>query len=169
MEAEVHTTTTSTSTRTGMLLEIRHHIARRSSRSTSIRLSLERAVGESARRLVAGADVHVAFQEARISLADSPTILRDSSSAPKFSPRHSHLILLYRWIDAKRRCRLRSKPYLTPIQLTIMINGRLCLAAAIITPGMFLSHPGIEMLASWCCAMVTVSILSAIRSRDWRE
>ena len=34
---------------------------------------------------------------------------------------------------------------------------------------MFLSQPGIEMFASYHCAHITVSIESAIRSRDWSE
>ena len=34
---------------------------------------------------------------------------------------------------------------------------------------MFLSQPGIEMLASYHWALMTVSMESAIRSRDWRE
>jgi hypothetical protein len=42
------------------------------------------------------------------------------------------------------------KPFLIDPPYTIR-NGRLCRAAAMITPGIFLSHPGIEMLASWCC------------------
>lgn len=37
------------------------------------------------------------------------------------------------------------------------------------TPGMFLSHPGMEMLASCRWAQVTVSMESAMISRDWRE
>ena len=40
---------------------------------------------------------------------------------------------------------------------------------AIITPGMFLSQPGMEMFASYHWARVTVSIESAIRSRDCSE
>jgi hypothetical protein len=37
---------------------------------------------------------------------------------------------------------------------------------AMTQPGMFLSHPGSEMLASYHWAAITVSIESAIRSRD---
>lgn len=33
------------------------------------------------------------------------------------------------------------------------------------TPGMFLSQPGMEMLASWCWAQVTISMESAMISR----
>ena len=40
---------------------------------------------------------------------------------------------------------------------------------AIITPGMFLSQPGMQMLASYHWAAITVSTVSAIRSRDCRE
>ena len=40
---------------------------------------------------------------------------------------------------------------------------------AIRQPGMFLSQPGIEMLASYHWAPITVSIESAIRSRDCSE
>src|SRR3990172_399930 len=36
-------------------------------------------------------------------------------------------------------------------------------------PGMFLSHPGKEMLASYHWLAIRVSIESAMRSRDWRE
>ena len=39
---------------------------------------------------------------------------------------------------------------------------------AIITPGMFLSQPGIEILASYHCPPITVSILSAFKSLDYR-
>ncbi len=40
---------------------------------------------------------------------------------------------------------------------------------AITHPGMFLSHPGMEMLASYHCAAMTVSIESAMSSRDCSE
>src|SRR5262245_26525683 len=50
-----------------------------------------------------------------------------------------------------------------------MSDGRLKRAMAMMQPGMFLSHPGMEMLASYHCAQVTVSIESAIRSRDCSE
>jgi hypothetical protein len=46
-----------------------------------------------------------------------------------------------------------------------MSDGRLCRAKAMMTPGMFLSHPGMAMQASWCWAHVTVSMLSAMTSR----
>ena len=36
-------------------------------------------------------------------------------------------------------------------------------------PGMFLSHPGSAMLASYHCADMSVSMESAMMSRDWRE
>ena len=36
-------------------------------------------------------------------------------------------------------------------------------------PGMFLSQPGIEMLASYHWALMTVSMESAMRSLDWSE
>ncbi len=51
----------------------------------------------------------------------------------------------------------------------IMIEGLLCRAMAMTHPGMFLSQPGRAMQASWCCAHVTVSMLSAMISLDWRE
>ncbi len=50
-----------------------------------------------------------------------------------------------------------------------MIDGRFTRPIAITQPGMFLSQPGIEMFASYHCAHITVSIESAIRSRDWSE
>ena len=40
---------------------------------------------------------------------------------------------------------------------------------AITQPGMFLSQPGIEIFASYHCADITVSMESAIRSRDCNE
>jgi hypothetical protein len=46
---------------------------------------------------------------------------------------------------------------------TIM-EGRLMRAIAIKHPGMFLSQPGSEMLASYHCALITVSMLSAMIS-----
>lgn len=49
-----------------------------------------------------------------------------------------------------------------------MMEGRLNLAMAITTPGMFLSHPGREMLASYHWPHITVSMLSAMMSRDGR-
>mmetsp|Transcript_22983 Transcript_22983/g.45235 ORF Transcript_22983/g.45235 Transcript_22983/m.45235 type:complete len:249 (-) Transcript_22983:422-1168(-) len=42
-------------------------------------------------------------------------------------------------------------------------------AMAMIVPGIFLSHPGMDTFASYHCADITVSIESAIRSRDWSE
>ena len=48
-------------------------------------------------------------------------------------------------------------------------EGRFRRAAAMIVPGMFLSQPGRDTLASYHCAPMTVSMESAIRSRDWRE
>ncbi len=36
-------------------------------------------------------------------------------------------------------------------------------------PGMFLSQPGMEMLASYHWALITVSMESAMMSRDCRE
>ncbi len=50
-----------------------------------------------------------------------------------------------------------------------MIPGRFSLPIAIITPGMFLSHPGNAMRPSYQCAHTVVSMESAMRSRDWRE
>src|SRR3569623_1046330 len=50
-----------------------------------------------------------------------------------------------------------------------MIDGRLSRPIAITVPGMFLSHPGIAISASYHWAPMIVSIESAIRSRDWRE
>jgi hypothetical protein len=50
-----------------------------------------------------------------------------------------------------------------------MSEGRFTRPMAIRQPGMFLSQPGIEMLASYHCAPITVSIESAMRSRDWSE
>ena len=40
---------------------------------------------------------------------------------------------------------------------------------AIRQPGMFLSQPGMVISPSYHCAPMTVSIESAIRSRDWSE
>lgn len=45
----------------------------------------------------------------------------------------------------------------------------MCRAMAMTHPGMFLSQPGRAMQASWCCAHVTVSMLSAMISLVWRE
>ena len=50
-----------------------------------------------------------------------------------------------------------------------MIEGRLSRNIAITDPGMFLSQPGIVMTASYHCAPTTVSIESAMRSRDGSE
>src|SRR5687768_4330077 len=50
-----------------------------------------------------------------------------------------------------------------------MMDGRFRRPIAIRQPGMFLSQPGREMLASYHCADITVSIESAIKSRDCRE
>src|SRR5215813_4241389 len=50
-----------------------------------------------------------------------------------------------------------------------MIDGRFNRAIAITQPGMFLSQPGSAIRASYHCAPMTVSIESAIRSRDWSE
>src|SRR5271170_2586493 len=49
-----------------------------------------------------------------------------------------------------------------------MMLGLFTLAIAIMTPGMFLSHPGKLMFASYHCPCMTVSIESAIRSLDCR-
>ena len=40
---------------------------------------------------------------------------------------------------------------------------------AMTAPGMFLSQPGSVTTPSYHWAATTVSMLSAIRSRDWRE
>ena len=50
-----------------------------------------------------------------------------------------------------------------------MMAGRFRRSIAIIEPGMFLSHPGIVMTASYHCAPTTVSIESAMRSREGSE
>ena len=50
-----------------------------------------------------------------------------------------------------------------------MIDGRLIRPIAIRHPGMFLSHPGMVTRPSYHCPRVTVSIESAMRSRDWSE
>src|ERR1700761_4670613 len=50
-----------------------------------------------------------------------------------------------------------------------MSDGRFRRPIAIRQPGMFLSQPGIEMLASYHWADITVSMLSAIMSRDCSE
>ena len=50
-----------------------------------------------------------------------------------------------------------------------MMEGRFSRAIAITQPGMFLSQPGKEMLASYHWADITVSIESAMISRDWSE
>lgn len=49
------------------------------------------------------------------------------------------------------------------------MEGRLTLPIAMRHPGMFLSQPGMAMLASYHCPPMTVSIESAMMSRDWRE
>lgn len=53
--------------------------------------------------------------------------------------------------------------------LFTMIAGLLTLPMAMRQPGMFLSQPGIAILPSYHCPPMTVSIESAIKSRDWRE
>ena len=50
-----------------------------------------------------------------------------------------------------------------------MIDGRFNRNIPITDPGMFLSQPGTVMTASYHCAPTTVSIESAIRSRDGSE
>ena len=50
-----------------------------------------------------------------------------------------------------------------------MIDGRLIRPIAIRHPGMFLSHPGMVTRPSYHWPRVTVSMESAMRSRDWSE
>src|SRR5437868_2447787 len=50
-----------------------------------------------------------------------------------------------------------------------MSEGRLRRPIAMMQPGMFLSQPGIAIQASYHWPPITVSIESAIRSRDWSE
>jgi hypothetical protein len=50
-----------------------------------------------------------------------------------------------------------------------MMAGRLRRPIAMMHPGMFLSQPGSDTLASYHCPPMTVSMESAMRSRDWRE
>jgi len=50
-----------------------------------------------------------------------------------------------------------------------MMLGRLSRPIAMMQPGMFLSQPGRAMQASYHWAPMTVSIESAIRSRDCNE
>eukprot|EP00287_Rhodomonas_sp_CCMP768_P028778 CAMPEP_0202838398 /NCGR_PEP_ID=MMETSP1389-20130828/49232_1 /ASSEMBLY_ACC=CAM_ASM_000865 /TAXON_ID=302021 /ORGANISM="Rhodomonas sp., Strain CCMP768" /LENGTH=78 /DNA_ID=CAMNT_0049514671 /DNA_START=28 /DNA_END=261 /DNA_ORIENTATION=- len=50
-----------------------------------------------------------------------------------------------------------------------MMEGRFTRAMAITVPGMFLSQPGSAMLPSYHWPPITVSIESAIRSRDCSE
>ena len=50
-----------------------------------------------------------------------------------------------------------------------MIAGRLSRSIAMTEPGMFLSQPGTVITASYHCALTTVSIESAIRSREGSE
>ena len=47
-----------------------------------------------------------------------------------------------------------------------MMEGLLNLAMAMTTPGMFLSHPGSEMLPSYHWPHITVSMLSAMMSLE---
>lgn len=49
------------------------------------------------------------------------------------------------------------------------MEGRLTLPMAMRHPGMFLSHPGMAMFASYHCPPMTVSIESAMTSRDCSE
>eukprot|EP00427_Karlodinium_veneficum_P019594 CAMPEP_0169127732 /NCGR_PEP_ID=MMETSP1015-20121227/36178_1 /TAXON_ID=342587 /ORGANISM="Karlodinium micrum, Strain CCMP2283" /LENGTH=91 /DNA_ID=CAMNT_0009191561 /DNA_START=270 /DNA_END=545 /DNA_ORIENTATION=- len=48
-------------------------------------------------------------------------------------------------------------------------DGLFMRSIPITQPGMFLSHPGIVTKASYHCAPMTVSILSAMISRDGKE
>ena len=50
-----------------------------------------------------------------------------------------------------------------------MIEGRFSRPIAIRQPGMFLSQPGRVTRASYHWACMTVSIESAMMSRDWSE
>jgi len=50
-----------------------------------------------------------------------------------------------------------------------MIPGRFSRPMAMITPGMFLSQPGIAIRPSYHCAPITVSTESAMMSRDCNE
>ena len=50
-----------------------------------------------------------------------------------------------------------------------MSDGRLSRPIAMTQPGMFLSQPGIDTLASYHWLDMTVSIESAMRSRDCSE
>jgi len=47
-----------------------------------------------------------------------------------------------------------------------MMDGRFSLPMAIRVPGMFLSQPGMDTLASYHCALMTVSMESAMMSLD---
>mmetsp|Transcript_43047 Transcript_43047/g.78263 ORF Transcript_43047/g.78263 Transcript_43047/m.78263 type:complete len:389 (-) Transcript_43047:384-1550(-) len=51
----------------------------------------------------------------------------------------------------------------------IITEGLLTRIMAITQPGMFLSHPGMVTKASYHCAPITVSMLSAMISRDGKE
>jgi len=57
----------------------------------------------------------------------------------------------------------------TATRTLTMIEGRLTRPMAMRHPGMFLSHPGIAMLPSYHWPPMTVSMESAITSRDCRE
>ena len=50
-----------------------------------------------------------------------------------------------------------------------MSAGRFSRPMAMMQPGMFLSQPGRAMRASYHWAAMTVSIESAMMSRDWSE
>ena len=49
-----------------------------------------------------------------------------------------------------------------------MIDGRFSRPIAMTTPGMFLSQPGMATMPSYHWADMTVSMESAMMSRDWR-
>ena len=71
------------------------------------------------------------------------------------------------WLTSRSRPSILLHPGLMVPPYTMM-DGLLNLAMARMTPGMFLSHPGREMLASYHWPHITVSMLSAMMSREGR-
>jgi hypothetical protein len=93
------------------------------------------------------------------------TMSRRASSSIRFAMNSPYEVSA-ETMSSGRPSRLRPGRIVPPYT---MIDGRFTRPIAITQPGMFLSQPGIEMFASYHCAPITVSIESAIRSRDWSE
>ena len=79
---------------------------------------------------------------------------------------------MYSPYDWKAEMMSRGLPSACPARIVppyTISDGRFSRAIAMTDPGMFLSQPGTVTSASYHCAPITVSIESAIRSRDGSE